>query len=610
MTPPIIEAGATSAGGALWHRSAPTAIEANVPWDDCDTIVRRFRRRARVHGNQPALAFIGADGATEELTWSDLDRRARAVAASLQAVGATGQRAVLLIPPSIDYVVAFLGCLYAEVIAVPTYPPRNAKSLPQLGAVIADAKAAFAISTRSIAAELGKAATHIPDIVSMYWLNVDDLVRGIADDWQEPLYSDEKIVFLQYTSGSTAAPRGVVLTHGCVRHNMAMIAELLELSTATRMLVWLPLYHDMGLIGATLGTLYSGGSTMLMAPATFLQRPFSWLEAISKYGANVTGAPNFAFDLCVRKASQEQIESLDLSRLGLVFVGAEPVWPETLNRFTETFSVAGFRHEAFYPCYGLAEASLIVTGSRVNTRPYSCAFRREAIERHRVERATTADKDTLELVACGRPPRALDVRIVNPETRTACTPNRIGEIWVAGPSVAQGYWNNPDATRETFEAFLTDCGTGPYLRTGDLGFFLDGQLFITGRLKDLIIIGGRNLHPQDIEMTAMNAHASIRPGGSAAFALLGRPNEELAIVVETDRSTSAETDWRTTEAMSKFESVCVAVRRAVSEQLDVSPYRIIVAPNGAIPRTSSGKIQRRVCRSLYVNGKLEVCHEG
>lgn len=594
----------------VWRIATDPVLETTAAeWDDRDTIVQRFHQRSLRHGDRPAIAFLNADGGVEELSWGELDRRARAVAASLQALGATGKRAVLLIPPSLDYVAVFLGCLYAGVIAVPTYPPRNAKSLHQLAAVILDSQAAFAITTRTLAAELGKVAPSVSEIRSMYWLYADDIVHGYAEDWQNPLFQDQDLAFLQYTSGSTAAPRGVVLTHGCLRHNMAMIAELLELSASTRMLVWLPLYHDMGLIGATLGTLYSGGTTMLMAPTTFLQRPMSWLEAISALGANVTGAPNFAFDLCSRKATPEEIGKLDLSKLGLVFVGAEPVRADTLRRFTRTFAPAGFRHAAFYPCYGLAEASLIVTGSWVNTEPCTRAFKREGIEQHRAECVNESDATTVELVGCGRPPMALEVAIVDPESRAVCPPDRIGEIWVSGPSVASGYWNKQEATRETFDAFLADSGKGPYLRTGDLGFFHDGQLYIAGRLKDLIIIGGRNYHPHDIEATAMGAHNSIRPGGSAAFSLENSCQEELAIVVEFDGSRRAD-DGDVDTQRAEYESVCLAVRRSVSELHDISPYRIIVTKNGAIPRTSSGKIQRRACRALYVSRKLDVSYEG
>ena len=383
------------------------------------------------------------------ITYGELDERARALGARLQSEGAAGERVLLLYPPGLDYVVAFFGCLYAGAVAVPAYPPQSARNLSRLQAVASDARAAYALTTADICSRLEGGAADTAGLSGLRWLVTDGAEEaGRADDWREPPVTPETLAFLQYTSGSTGDPKGVMVSHGNVLHNSALIARGFGYTPSTECVTWLPLYHDMGLIGGVLQPLYGGFTNTLLSPLSFVRNPYGWLKAISTYKADLSGAPNFAYDLCARRVADGQRATLDLSGWEVAFVGAEPIRPATLERFAAAFAPCGFRRKAFLPCYGLAEATLIVSCGARGAGPSAHTADRSALEQHRVL-DTDGEAVASLFSSCGRPLPPQEVVLVNPETRTLCRPDEVGEVWVSGPSVARGYWGRPEETAAT-----------------------------------------------------------------------------------------------------------------------------------------------------------------
>ena len=566
------------------------------------TLVDLLRTRASKQSDQTAYSFLlGGDGKEVHWTYKDLDRRARAIGVQLQRQGTVGQRALLLYPPGLEYIAAFFGCLYAGIIAVPVYPPRLNRPDLRLKTVAVDAQASFVLTTAAIATspqDLARRLSYIEELSHLHWLASGEIADSLAAEWCTSDIDSNTPAFLQYTSGSTATPRGVVLTHGNLLHNLGLIHTCFEVTPSTRGVIWLPPYHDMGLIGGILEPLYVGFPVTLMSPLDFLQRPIQWLAAIARTQATISGGPNFAYDLCVRKITPEQRATLDLSSWQLAFNGAESIHHETLERFAQVFGPCGFRRESFYPCYGLAEATLIVSGGRKADPPVIRHFVTTAYERKHVVESIGID-GSRTLVGCGQGLSDQKIVIVDPETFTPCPPGQMGEVWIAGPSVAQGYWNRPEETARTFHAHLADVDEGPFLRTGDLGFIHAGELFIAGRLKDLIIIRGHNYDPQDIELSVEQSHPILVPGGGAAFSIEVSGEERLVIVQEMNRG-HQDTDP---------ESVVHTIRQAVSEQHGLQTYAVVLVRIHSIPKTSSGKIQRHICRAQFLDGHLEAIYQ-
>jgi amino acid adenylation domain-containing protein len=539
------------------------------------TLPGLLRHRASERPQRDAFIFL-ADGEDEgdRLTWAGLDERARAIALALRTSLAPGDRALLLYPPGLDFIAAFFGCLAAGVVAVPAYPPRpNDHARTRLRAIARDAEPRAALTTSAILAGI-EASPALPELAALRWIATEELGRAGAD-LPEP--DAESVAFLQYTSGSTAVPKGVMVTHANLLHNERMIGEAFAQDEDSVVVGWLPLYHDMGLIGNVLQPLHSGGRCVLMAPVAFLQRPLRWLAAISHYRATTSGGPNFAYDLCVRRISPEDREGLDLSSWRVAFNGAEPVRVETLERFATAFAPCGFRPEAFYPCYGLAEATLFVSGGAADRAP------------------RTAEIEERQRVSCGHAWGEQRIAIVDPETGVELAAGRTGEIWIAGPSVARGYWLNPEGTQRDFRARLADTGEGLFLRTGDLGAVRGGELYVTGRIKDLVILRGRNHYPQDLELTAERSDPDLRPGGGAAFSVETGSEERLVVIQEVER-----------RRREGFEELAVAIRRAIAEEHEVQAHEVVLVRAGTVPKTSSGKVQRRLCRELYLAGELAV----
>ena len=565
-----------------------------------NTLVELLRSRADQHPDRLAYRFI-QDGESDviSITYGELDRQARAIGAWLESFEAGGERALLLYPPGLDYIASFFGCLYAGVTAVPAYPPRLNRPVPRIQSIVADSRAAFALTTSTILRNVGQRFEHAPDLQALRWLNTEQTPTGLDADWRMPKVTADTLAFLQYTSGSTSQPKGVMLTHGNLMHNLKAICHGFQLDSSTSGVFWLPSYHDMGLIGGILEPMYISGPSTLMSPVSFLQRPFRWLEAISRYKGTTTGAPNFAYDLCVEKITPEQIETLDLRSLSLAFCGAEPIRPETLERFARTFEPCGFHSSTFYPCFGMAESTLIVSGGDGPSEPHIASFERKALESDRAVSASPDSPAALRMVSCGKSIIDQQILIVNPNTLRECAPGQVGEIWVSGPSVARGYWGLEEETQNHFQAYIAPTGEGPFLRTGDLGFLHEGELFVTGRLKDLIIIHGSNHYPQDIELTVESSHPALQPAAGAAFSVTDEGKEKLVIVQEVTRQ----------HRTPNVDEVVSAIRMAVSEKHDLQVFAIVLVKPMSIPKTSSGKIQRRACKQAFLESKLEVVGE-
>ncbi len=562
-------------------------------------LVDLLRHRAAHQAHDRAFIYL-VDGENEEihLPYQELDRQARAVAARLQAANLEGERAVLLYPPGLDFIAAFFGCLYAGVVAVPAYPPRRNRSLSRIQSIADDAEAKIALTTFPVWERVQSVLDQSPSLERIDWLCTDQLPVGSEDEWRQPDVHGDTLAFLQYTSGSTGVPKGVMLTHANLMHNSALISYAFEHTRSGLGVFWLPSYHDMGLIGGILQPMYIGQSSVLLSGMSFLQKPFRWLNAISRYKATISGGPNFSYDLCVRKITEEQKAQLDLSRWCLAFNGAEPVRADTIDAFSKAFAPCGFRREAFYPCYGMAEATLMVTGGFKSALPVVRTFDAQSLENHLVVDAVADEDGARELVGSGA--ALLDQRVIiaNPDDLTTTSPDKVGEIWVSGPSVAQGYWQRSDETKRTFHAYLQDTGEGPFLRTGDLGFLQGGELFITGRLKDLIIIRGLNHYPQDIEHTVSKSHTRLRPDSGAAFAVEIDGVERLVVVQEVERRQQRELD-----------DVFEAIRRDVASEHELPVEAIALIKAGSIPKTSSGKIQRHACRQAFLENSLEIVSE-
>ena len=496
-------------------------------------------------------------------------------------------------PPGLDYIVALFACMYAGVIAVPSYLPRPNRPLSRLESIVANAEPSVALTTGEIARSPRSVFGQTESALSrLHVLITDEIMVESRGDVSLSQTNSETPILLQYTSGSTASPKGVILSHANIIHNTAMIERNFPLSTESSTVFWLPPYHDMGLIGGILQPLCTGFPVYLMSPVAFLQRPARWLEAISQFRATCSGGPNFAYDLCVRRISEEEMSSLDLSSWAVAFNGAEPIRKQTLEDFSDRFQRRGFRAKALHPCYGLAEASLMVTGTAPGRDINYAAVSRQALEVNLVEPPRAKD-DACVLVSCGEVAGGQDVRIVDPATCQACGTNQIGEVWVSGPSVAQGYWGKAEETQEVFRARI-DGESKNFLRTGDLGFLRDGELYITGRMKDLIIIHGQNHYPSDIEFTVTRSHASLPPSGTAAFSVLRDGVERLIIVQEFEGR----------HAPPDLAEIIAAIRRAVNQTHDLQVHDIVPVRAWTIPRTTSGKIQRYLCRAAYVEETL------
>jgi len=586
-----------STKNVLSRAHQPSLSSTNCP-QGAPNFVHILRLRTQDNEKKTAYTYL-IDGETQEtrLTYGELERRALAIAAHLQSHLSLGARVLLLYPPGTEFPAAFFGCLCAGMVAVPAYPPHSKQFLTSLRATVADAGATVALSTSATLDEHKGPLEQTRELAALKWIPTDTIADELANDWQEPPLGADSLAVLQYTSGSTGTPKGVMVSHGNLLHNSAVIHAVFGHSPSLRGVIWLPPYHDMGLIGGIIQPIYAGGDTILLSPVHFIQKPLRWLMAISRYQGTTSGGPNFAYDLCVRKITPEQKSGLDLSRWEVAFNGAEPVRGETLRRFAAMFASCGFRHKASLPCYGLAETTLIACGCPKNAEPAILQAEAQALKSGCFTLAAEDRASNFELVGNGGEPPDHTIVIADPNRHTPCDNDTIGEIWIAGPSVAQGYWNRPEESEQTFRARCADTAGGPFLRTGDLGFIHAEQLYVTGRLKDLIIIRGLNHYPQDIERTVERSHEALRQGCGAAFAVEAGNEERLVVVQEIERRFIRKLDT---------EAVIGAIRQSVAREHGLQAYAVVLLKTAGLPKTTSGKVKRRLCREHFIQGNLDV----
>ena len=573
-----------------------------------DLLCCRAERQRNVRGY---TFLVKGEREGPSLTYGALDQRSREIAVTIWRSLAPGERALLMYPPGLEFIAAFFGCLYAGVVAVPAYPPHPARldrDLARLRAIVADAQVGAVLGTEEILVTLPTVFGNAPELAGLSKVTTDCTEPGDCGSWERPNLDPDSLAFLQYTSGSTAAPKGVMVSHGNLLRNLAYIQQRTNNDAGSVGVSWLPPYHDMGLIEGILQPLFGGYPTYLMAPQSFVQKPVRWLGAISRYRATNSGGPNFAYDLCARKITTEQRRELNLSSWRIAYNGAEPIRRETLESFQRIFCDCGFRRDAFTAAYGLAEATLMVScAHRGNSR--SEGLIAGAVAGDQLPKMNGSKRAVSAPVSCGKTSLGTEVVIADPDEMTRMRPGEVGEIWVSSPSVARGYWNHPKETDRTFRAYLAETKQGPFLRTGDLGFVMNGELFATGRLKDVIIVRGRKHYPQDLEYTIESSHPAIRRHCTAAFSLPTAEGERVMVVAElhprngTGNHRLTETP-QPDDVQAGLEEVIATIRRAVAHQHELQICAVTLLSPGSVPRTSSGKIQRHACRKGFLAGNL------
>lgn len=582
------------------HRAGEGRAPGNRAPPQSGSIVQILRERATGQPDKICYTFLGDAGVEPSLlTYAALDTKARRIAAALAVVGRPGARVLLLFSHGHDFIPALYGCLYAGAIAVPTAAAMD-RGLGRLVSILRDAQPTAVLTTSALRERIRGAIEDRGDFGNLHWLAVDELQTTTSP--MHPFASaggvpaslvPDAVALLQYTSGSTGDPKGVMVSHANIIANLGCLQARQRTSAQSVLLGWLPLFHDLGLIAGVFMPVYLDAPAYLMSPAAFAKRPIRWLEGIAKYRATVTGAPNFAYDLCVERIALDERKAIDLSSLRVVVNAAEPVRAATLERFAHAFGPCGLRREALYPCYGLAEATLFVTGGDPGQRPRVQAVDSASLARGQATPPTEADT-TLRIVGCGTAAPGHEVVIVDPQTHNPCRPGVVGEIWIRGASVAQGYWGRAEESMRTFRALLADGG-GPYLRTGDMGFLDADTLFVTGRAKDLIIVRGRNLYPTDIEATVEAAHPAMIPHGVAAFSVDVDDEESLVVVAEIAR-TNHDVDRN---------ALAECIRNALAQAHEVELHELVLIARHRLHRTTSGKIQRHACREAFMSGAME-----
>lgn len=561
---------------------------------EATTLIEVLQTQAHHRPHHMAFRFLDDDGATE-LTYAELDSQARVLGAWLQEHQPKGERVLLLFPPGLSFIAAFFGCLYAGAIPVPAYPPKRNRHGARLQAILESAQPRVILYAEALTKAVIHFLRHLPPPSDSMVVSLEEVWASSPGNWNVPRLQRDDVAMLQYTSGTLAQPKGVALSHANILENMRLIHQAFLHTTKSRGLIWLPPYHDMGLMGGILQPLYVGFPVTLMAPTDFLRHPLRWLKAISETQATTSGGPNFAYDLCVRAFTPEAMDGINLESWEVAFNGAETVQAATLDRFVETFKPYGFRRKTFLACYGLAESTLFVSGGHKLRAPSSLPVDDTQLKQHRVRPCASSSLAMRRLVSVGRLPASSQVLIVDPDSRVRCPPHTVGEVWMSGTSVAQGYWRQTEATKVTFQAFLEDTGEGPFLRTGDLGFIWKGQLFITGRLKELIIIHGRNHYAQDIERTVERSHDGLRQGHGAAFALATREGDKLVVVQEVRRSA-----LKTLQLARVIEAICAAI----AHEHEVAVASVVLLRPASLPKTPSGKTRRLACRKRFLESTL------
>jgi acyl-CoA synthetase (AMP-forming)/AMP-acid ligase II len=566
------------------------------------TLVDCARHWATHRADAPAYSFATFDGDEPTLSTLDfraVDRKARAFAVALRELAGLGDRVALLLEPGLGYVTAFLGCLYAGVVAVPLYPPTPMMPADRFDAVLADADVACVVASGTSLAAVDDWLDTAPADITRTVLCVADADDAAADDWTRPDITADTIAFLQYTSGSTRTPSGVLVSHGNLALNCRQIGGRAQVDADTTIVSWLPVFHDMGLIFGVAAPVVLGVRMAGMTPMSFLMRPVRWLKLLTMVRGNIAAAPNFAYDLCVTRVTDTQKSTLDLSGWHSAISGAEPVRARSMRQFADAFAECGFAPAAFAPGYGLAEATLCVSGQARSERGTIAVLSRAALADGRVVDSPAGVADAIEVPSCGSPMAGQTVRIVDPETLVAMPEGGTGEVWVSGANIAGGYWGRPESVASVFQARLAPDDGRTYLRTGDVGFLREGQVHVIGRLKDLVIIDGRNHYPPDVEATVEQAHPAIRKGAVVAFGTDDGGQERLAVAVEVTPATRSGVGPDALVA-----DIEAAVRAAVAAHHEIRVHDVVALPRNAVPKTSSGKVRRAQFKAAYQAGTL------
>ncbi|MDH6098907.1 fatty acyl-AMP ligase [Anabaenopsis sp. FSS-46] len=563
-----------------------------------ETIISHLDTRAKYTPNQLAYIWL-KDGKNQEIQidYKTLQQQSKAIALTLQSFCQEGDRALLLYPQGLEFITAFLGCLYAGVVAVPAYPPRRNQKKSRLLAIIEDSQPQIILTTSSVLENIQSKLETFLNLSVTKLLATDNLSKNKDLEFRLPNISGDTLAFLQYTSGSTGSPKGVMICHDNIAHNSVYIQKAFQLTEKSVSVTWLPSFHDMGLIDGIIQPLYTGFLGIVMSPESFLKNPILWLKAITKYRAAHSGSPNLGYELCVQRITSEEQKTLDLSSWVSAYNGADPIRRKTLESFINKFQSSGFKSQCFYPCYGMAEATLMISGGNIEDEAVYLNVQSESLENNQIVEAEKDSENYQEIVGCGHVWENMEVKIVDPESCLECDENQVGEIWVSGSSVAQGYWQQEEKTIATFRAKLANGDKRNFLRTGDLGFLREGELFITGRIKDVIIIWGRNHYPQDIEYSLQQSHQALRLDCGAAFTIEIDNQDKLVIVQEVERT-----------YLSKLNvnEVFSAIREAVALHHGLQVYAMALIKPGSIPKTSSGKIQRQACRQAFLTKVMAV----
>jgi len=552
-----------------------------------NSLVDLLQGRALQTPQSLAFTFI-IKNEENKLTYQSLHEEACAIAVAIRNQGLRkGDRALLIYPPGVDLIKALFGCFYAGVIAVPVFPPVNKSLVDKTHRILQNAKPKLTLMMHENREKFGIAYEKTPTLAT----DIVDL--GRANEWENDSLAQD-LAFLQYTSGSTSYPKGVMISHGNLLDNLQRIYDAFGMNDKSIMVGWLPPYHDMGLIGNILSPLYGGYPVVLMTPFSFLQNPLAWLQIIGKYKATISGSPNFAYDYCVRRIKEEKKEGLNLSSWEVAFNGAEPLHEGTMERFYQAFKDYGFRKESFYPCYGLAEATLLVSSGIPNTPYQKVRVAKEHFQNHRVHFLKTASPKSHVLISSGT--LRQKVKIVDPDTLHACAPDVVGEIWVNSPSVASGYWHLREETEQIFKGRIHEP-TNPdnFLRTGDLGFIHEDDLYVTGRIKDLIILYGKNHYPQDIEYTINHSPVHAQLGSCAAYVNSVDGEYRLTVVCELKNRDLEDSD-----------NVFTSIFELVYQEHQLEIHHIVLVPLKSIPKTTSGKVCRNFCKAHLADNTMTV----
>lgn len=566
---------------------------------DQQTIVSVLRQRAILHPEKLVFTFLEErSGIDQSITYGELELASRRVAIKLSELGLQGNRVLMFYPSGLEFIFAFFGCLISGVVPVPAYPPRKNRSLKRIHAIAANCGAVSILTTDDISQSLERNFSEDPLLNKLSWHSTESWASGEMKEQnlQEPDF--ENLAFLQYTSGSTGDPKGVMVSHRNIMYNLKSLQIFFRITNKDVLVNWVPQFHDLGLIFGVLETVFSGIHAVLISPVSFITNPFFFLQTIGRFHATISGQPDFAFNLCVDRTDDAQRSCLDLSSLRSLYSGAEPVRKSTFERFYQAFSPAGLKSEALFPAYGMAESTLILTGIDADHPPSYLPVHSSSLEIGNVVPASDGEdeKDIRWITGNGKPNMDTSILITDPETKEILPPDKIGEIWASGSTIAMGYYNKPQLSEEVFRVSTAGSDEPVWLRTGDLGFLHDQELYITGRLKDLIIIHGRNFYPQDIELTVEESHPSIRKTCSAAFSFEVDGTEKLGVVAELRRSVIHPDTSR----------VIDEIAAAIFREFEIQPGRIVLIRIGSIPKTSSGKIMRNATREYLVTGKFDI----